>query len=282
MTGGDVSWINVSGSIERVMDMQRLESIESPMGVIARRLDARIPLGDVATQAVLALPHRVRRLRAHELFLREGQRPQTSTVLIDGYLYRHKLVQDGGRQIVAIHIPGDFIDLQNILLDEADHNIQALTAATIAEFPHAEMLDLAFRHPTIGKALWRESLVEASLFREWIANIGRRDARARVAHLLCEMAVRREAAGLGPRDRFELPMTQEQIGDALALTAVHVNRTLRALESDGLIGRSKRAITVADWRGLRAAADFNENYLHLREMAEPAEFGAWGRDGAQA
>lgn len=243
----------------------------SPMGLVARRLDARIPLGETATQAVLAVPHTLRTLRAHQYFLREGEQPKTSTVVVDGYIYRHKFVQDGGRQIVAVHIPGDFIDLQNILLDQSDHNIQALTAATVAEFPHAQMLDLAFRHPTIGKALWRESLVEASLFREWIANIGRRDARARVAHLLCELAVRREAAGLGPRHRFELPMTQEQIGDALALTAVHVNRTLRVLQTDGLIQRSKRAITVADWRGLRAAADFNENYLHIGDMPEPAE-----------
>ncbi|TPG22768.1 Crp/Fnr family transcriptional regulator [Sphingomonas koreensis] len=248
------------------------------MGVIARRLDARIALEDEAVRAIVALPHTIRRLRPNEYFLREGEQPTNSTIVVDGYIYRHKLVQDGGRQIVAVHIPGDFVDLQNILLDESDHNIQALTTATVAEFPHAEMLALAFRHPNIGKALWRESLVEASLFREWIANIGRRDARARVAHLLCEMAVRREAAGLGSRAHFELPMTQEQLGDALALTAVHVNRTLRVLEADGLIERSKRAVTVADWSRLRAVADFNENYLHVREMAEPEEL----RDMARA
>lgn len=243
----------------------------TPMGLIARRLDSRITLSDDAVRAILSVPHQLRVLRPSEYFIREGERPRHSTVVVDGYVYRHKLVQDGGRQIVAVHIPGDFVDLQNILLDEADHNIQALTHATVCEFPHAEMLELAFRHPEIGKALWRESLVEASLFREWIANIGRRDARARVAHLLCELAVRREAAELGSRRSFELPMTQEQIGDALALTAVHVNRTLRVLEADGLIRRAKRSILVADWPALRAVADFNENYLHVREMAEPAE-----------
>jgi CRP-like cAMP-binding protein len=237
------------------------------MAVVARRLSARIPLDDMAIQAILSLPQEMRRLRPHEYLLREGQRPRYSTVVIDGYVFRHKIVQDGGRQVVAVHLPGDFIDLQNILLDKCDHNIQALTSAGLAEFPHAEMLELAFRHPSIGHALWRESLVEASLFREWIANIGRRDARARVAHLLCEIAVRREAAGLGGRDRFELPMSQEQIGDALALTGVHVNRTLRALEIDGLIARSRRAISVIDWQGLRAVADFDESYLHLRELA---------------
>lgn len=254
----------------------------TPMGLIARRLDSRIALGDDAVRAILSVPHQLRTLKPADYFIREGERPKNSTVVVDGYVYRHKLVQDGGRQIVAVHIPGDFVDLQNILLDEADHNIQALTHATVCEFPHAPMLDLAFRHPEIGKALWRESLVEASLFREWIANVGRRDARARVAHLLCELAVRREAAELGSRRSFELPMTQEQIGDALALTAVHVNRTLRVLEADGLIRRSKRSVLVADWAALRAAADFNENYLHVKEMAEPVDIGMEQRLAARA
>ena len=251
-----------------------LDPGDSPMGLIARRLDQRFALDDDAVRAILAVAHGTRKIRPGEYFLREGDRPVNSTIVVEGYIFRHKIVQDGGRQIVAVHIPGDFVDLQNILLDQADHNIQALTAATITEFPHAEMLDLAFRHPAIGKALWREALVEASLFREWIANVGRRDARARVAHLLCEMAVRREAAGLGSRAHFELPMTQEQLGDALALTAVHVNRTLRVLELDGLIRRSKRAVIVGDWARLRAVADFDEKYLHLREMAEPVELAA--------
>jgi CRP-like cAMP-binding protein len=254
----------------------------SPIGVIARRLDARFALDDEAVQAILRVPHRLRALKPGEYFLRENQRPLHSTVVIDGYVYRHKLVRDGGRQIVAIHLPGDFVDLQNILLDEADHNIQALTHASLCEFPHAELLELAFRHPAIGKALWREALVEASLFREWITNIGRRDARARVAHLLCELAVRREAAELGSRQAFELPMTQEQLGDALALTAVHVNRTLRALEADGLIRRSKRAVMVGNWPRLRAAADFDPQYLHLKEMAEPAELAEDDRLSARA
>jgi CRP-like cAMP-binding protein len=246
------------------------DRLPSPMGVIARRLDTRMPLGENATQAILELPHSVRRLRPHDYFVREGQRPHTSTVVIDGYVYRHKFVQDGGRQIVAIHLPGDFIDLQNILLDKSDHNVQALTTAAVAEFEHEALLDLAFRHPPIGKALWRESLIEASLFREWIANIGRRDARARVAHLLCELAVRCEAANMGARDRFVLPMSQEQLGDALALTAVHVNRTLRLLENDGLIARTRRAISISDWPRLRAIADFDETYLHLRVAEPPA------------
>lgn len=121
---------------------------------------------------------------------------------------------------------------------------------------------LAFADPAIGKLLWTESLIEASLFREWIVNIGRRDARSRTAHLLCELALRREIAGLGPRAGFALPMTQEQLGDALGLTAVHVNRTLKTLQAETLIRRSKRAVMIADWDGLSAVGDFTSNYLH--------------------
>lgn len=231
--------------------------------LLALRLQTRGSLDQRDLRAVEALPNSVRAFEANQYLVREGDRPKTCSYLVSGYVFRHKIVADGGRQIVSVHIPGDVIDLQNLLLEQADHNIQALTDTTIAQYAHDEMVDLAFKHPAIGHALWRESLIEASLFREWVANVGRRDARTRTAHLLCELAVRQEAAGLGPRERYELAMTQEQLGDALGLTAVHVNRTLRSLQEDGLIGRSKRSITVADWERLRATADFTSTYLHL-------------------
>jgi CRP-like cAMP-binding protein len=220
-------------------------------------------LSPADAHAVATLPHIVREFEAGQYLLREGDKPKYCSILLRGFAYRHKFVGDGGRQIVSIHIPGDLVDLQNVLLDEADHNIQTLTGASFAAIECEVVMDLAFRNPTIGKALWRESLIEASIFREWIANVGRRDARARTAHLLCELAVRREAAGLGARETYELPMTQEQLGDALGLTAVHVNRTLKTLQDEGLINRSKRSVTVAHWDRLREAADFTTGYLHL-------------------
>ena len=214
-------------------------------------------------RAIAALPHTIRTYEPGQYLLREGDRVRTCTVLIAGFVYRHKIVGDGGRQIVSINLSGDIIDLQNILLSASDHNIQALTTATVAILSPTELLQLAFQRPAIGKVLWTQALIESSLYREWIANVGRRDARARTAHLLCELAIRQEHAGLGPRESFELPMTQEQLGDALGLTAVHVNRTLKSLQNDGLIHRSKRALTVADWSGLSQVADFTTQYLHL-------------------
>ena len=125
-----------------------------------------------------------------------------------------------------------------------------------------------FEFPTldrraIGQALWYDTLVDGSIFREWIANVGRRDARTRIAHLLCEFALRLEAAGLGNHIDWELPMTQEQLADCTGLTPIHVNRMLKVLDKDGLISRTRRAVTVNDWKALARAGDFQSAYLHL-------------------
>jgi CRP-like cAMP-binding protein len=236
---------------------------ETSVEILYKRLNSNFKLGATEQKALSALEMSVREFEPGQYILREGDRPRYCAYLTDGYVYRHKIVGDGGRQIVSIHVPGDFVDVQNILLDYADHNIQALTATTLITVPVDDLMKLAMEHGSINRALWRETLVEASIMREWIANIGRRDARSRTAHMLCEVALRREKAGLGARETFDLPMTQEQLGDALGLTAVHVNRTLKSLENDGLIMRSKRSVTVADWRGLQSVGDFTSNYLHF-------------------
>jgi CRP-like cAMP-binding protein len=129
--------------------------------------------------------------------------------------------------------------------------------------PVEAMRETAFARPSVGMAMWYETLVEASIFREWILNIGRRNARTRIAHLLCEFALRLEIAELGKMTGYTLPITQDQLADAVALTSVHVNRTLMRLEADGLIKRSKREITINDWTQLAKAGDFQPRYLHL-------------------
>lgn len=238
---------------------------ENPLRLLVQRLVSRFALPPAAVDALLDLRFSLRDHLPGQVLLHEGDKVRFCSFVATGFVTRYKLVGDGGRQIVAIHLSGDFVDLQHILLERADHFVQALTPASVVQFPAEALLALAFRHPAIGHALWLESLIEAAIFREWVANVGRRDARARTAHLLCELATRREAAGLGSVGTFELPMTQEQLGDALGLTSVHINRTLRTLGAEGLIRRSKRAVTVADWPGLQRVGDFNPNYLHLSD-----------------
>jgi CRP-like cAMP-binding protein len=230
---------------------------------MAKKLQHSRPLSDDDREALCALPHRVLDFRPHEYIVREGDRPKQSCLMISGFSIRHKVAGNGGRQIFSIHMKGDLADLQNSLLGTADHNLQALSHVQVAAIPVEAIQEIAFARPAIGRAMWYETLVDGSIFREWTLNVSRRNAKTRAAHLLCEFALRLELAGLGERCDYELPMTQEQLGDALGLTSVHTNRTLMALAEDGLITRTQRSVRIEDWMGLMAAGDFDPAYLHL-------------------
>lgn len=236
-----------------------------------RKLRTRAPLNDLDCDAIRKLSFTRRGYEAPGYVLREGEPARKScSFIISGLAFRQKLTAEGARQIVSIHMAGDFLDLQHLFLHHADHSVQALNRLECAEIEREALQELAWRHPAIGRAMWTDGLVDASMFREWILNVGRRDARTRVAHLLCEFALRMEAAGIAQHQGYELPMTQEQIGDAVGLTPVHVNRTLRALAADGLIQRDRRHISFANWEAIRVAADFSALYLHLDHQASPA------------
>lgn len=239
----------------------------SPLAPLVRKLLLHASLDEQDQKAILALPHAARQVEAGRYIVREGDKPTHCCLVVTGFAIRHKLVEGGGRQIVNIHLAGDMVDLQNSLLAVADHNVQTLTRTQAAFIPREALIELAFDRPAVGKALWLETLVEASIAREWIANVGRRDARARIAHLLCEFAYRLNAVGLGEKSDYQLPMTQEQLADTVGLTSVHVNRTLKALDADGLTTRSNRAITINDWKRMAEAADFRSTYLHLPQEA---------------
>ena len=221
-------------------------------------------------QAVLGLPHTIKRLEQSHYIVREFDRAEFACVMLSGLSIRHMIVAGGQRQIVAVHLRGEIVDLQNSLLKTSDHSVQMLTRGTIAMIPSAEVQRIAYERPAVGKAMWIDTLVDGSIFREWVANIGRRDARTRIAHLLCELSLRLKVAGLGEQDNYEMPLTQEQLADATGLTPVHVNRSIKSLEADKLIERSSpRSITIGDWRKLADYGDFNSQYLHLQD-GEPA------------
>jgi CRP-like cAMP-binding protein len=216
--------------------------------------------------AILGLPHRTRRLERHGFIMREREKTTHSCLLLSGFAIRYKIVAGGARQIVAIHMKGDLVDLQNSFLGVADHSVQVITDSEVAFMPREAVQALAFARPAVGMAMWYDTLVDGSVFREWIANVGRRDSLTRIAHLLCEFSLRLKLAGLGEESNYSLPMSQEQLADCTGLTSVHVNRTLKALESHGLIERkSSRSITIGDWRKLAEAGDFDSTYLHLRD-----------------
>jgi CRP-like cAMP-binding protein len=232
-----------------------------------RRLQLRAPLSEEGRRAVRDLPFTFRSLEPSSYIVREGEPPAHCALVLGGFAYRHKITGDGARQILSVHMAGEFLDLQNSFLEVADHNVQALTRIEVANIPVPALQRLAREHVDVGRAMWIDTLIDAAIFREWIVNVGRRDSLTRIAHLLCELALRFEEAGLASRERYELPMTQEQLADATGLTPVHVNRVLKELGRLGLIDRNKRAVAIGDWEGLRNVGDFSPRYLHLPAAA---------------
>jgi CRP-like cAMP-binding protein len=246
---------------------------DPPLELMVHRLEALSPLEEADRAAIIALPHSLKTVKAKQFIIREGDAAESSCLLRSGFATRHKSLANGSRQIVSVHMTGDMVNLQNSLLKTADHSVQALTEAEVAFIPGKAIVALASARPAVAIAMWLDTLIDGAVFREWIANVGRRDAKARTAHLLCEFAIRQERAGLATRNRYDLPLTQEQLADALGLTPVHVNRTLKALEKARLIAREKRTVTITDWDAVRKVGDFDPSYLFL-ELAEEARSAA--------
>ena len=218
---------------------------------------------DAADEAALrALPLRTSKAPAGHDLVHEGESTAEVCLLVEGFACRQKRARDGGRQIVSFHLPGDILGLERLLFDRADDELQTITPARLAWIPIAELRRVALERPAINDAFWRDTLVDSAVFREWCLNIGQRDAKARIAHLLCEFAARYEAAGLGTADRFDLPMSQELIADATGLTSVHVNRMLRELDREGVMIRNQREVRITDRERMCEIADFHPQYLH--------------------
>lgn len=239
-------------------------SSAQPLAPLVRMLSRHRAMTEADCLAVLDLPRSIRDVPRDTLFVRQGDSTPQCTVLLSGYMFRQKIVtREGRRQILGVQFPGEIIDLQNSLLDRADHNVQALTRCSVAVIPVEALLNLAFERPGAGRAFWTASLIDGAIFRELAASLGRRDARSRIAHFLCEFGIRAEYAGLGRRSAFELPMTQDHIADAMGLTPIHVNRSLRHLDTEGLIVRSSRSILIPDFDALAEVGDFSTDYLHI-------------------
>ena len=200
-----------------------------------------------------------------ELFA-EGETSGECRMLLQGQAFRHKTLADGRRQIMCYHVPGDFLDFQRLFLG-LDYSVTALTACELALIPRANLAAVMDAHPRVAQALWRITLVESAVFREWMVGMGRRTAYARIAHLLCEVVTRMGAAGLMHGDRCRFAATQTHLADSLGLSVVHTNRVLQALRRDGLIDLRGRELVVLDWKGLQTAGEFDRAYLHLGEPA---------------
>lgn len=195
----------------------------------------------------------------------EGDRPTNSFVVLDGVVCSYKHTGAGKRQITSFFVAGDLPDLHGIHLSVMDCSFSSMTPGRLGSIPHSALRRICEQRPRVATAFWRSTLIDAAIYREWVTNVGRRDAYARTAHLLCELIVRLRFAGRIEDHVADLPITQAAFGDAVGLSAVHVNRTLQALRGDGLIATSGSKLRALDWPGLVQAGEFDPTYLHLKD-----------------
>lgn len=233
--------------------------------LLIAKLRAIAALPNSAEQALLALPFRLKSFAENTDIVRQGDRPGECAVLVEGFACRYKLLGEGQRQIMSFHIPGDMPDLQSLHLPVMDHSLMALTPTKLAFVPHLALNEITRTYPEIAAAFWRDTLIDAAVFREWLAGVGRRTAHQRIAHVICEVYVRLRSVGLTQNGSFQLPVTQAELGDSLGLSTVHVNRVLQDLRRDGLISSKGRFVVIENWEELKAAGDFDAGYLHLKD-----------------
>lgn len=234
---------------------------------LIRKLSLWGDLGAEDRYALARLPLHVRECPENADIIREGETASECCLVLEGLVCRYRLLSGGARQILSFHPPGDVVDFQSLFLRARDHSIGALTPSRLAAIPHAALHDLLETRPGVARAFWRETLVDAAIARSWLAGVGRRNARQRLAHMICELFVRTRVIDMGQSDGFDLAATQPELGDCLGLSAVHVNRVFQELKRDGLISSQGRFIRILDWEGLRRAADFDATYLHLAQGA---------------
>ncbi|TDR85307.1 Crp/Fnr family transcriptional regulator [Enterovirga rhinocerotis] len=230
--------------------------------VLARKLEAFGPLPDDDRCLLDAAVSSPRLIGADEDIVREGDPTGDVHLVVEGFACRYKLLKNGDRQIVAFLVPGDICDMHVFILRAMDHSIATLSPARVVDIPRARILEMTER-PALARAFWWATLVDEAILREWLLNIGQREAEGRIAHLICELHARLKLVGLADGDRFALPITQAEIGDALGLSAIHVNRSLQSLRAQNLLTLRYRELVILDPDRLRTLGEFTPNYLHL-------------------
>jgi CRP-like cAMP-binding protein len=230
---------------------------------LTRKLSHYAPLSESDRQVLDTLISREEHFPADVDLIAEGMVPRSVFVLKVGMAIRYRSLADGGRQIMTFLIPGDLCDVHAFLLKAMDHSVATITSVRIARIAREDMLDLFSRRPRISAALWWSSLQEEAILRERIVSLGRRDARGRIAYILCELLWRHAAVGLTNGGTFRLPLTQTELGDTLGLTPVHVNRILKEFRERGLITMERKMLNLLDIEGLQEIADFDKSYLHF-------------------
>lgn len=231
--------------------------------LLVRNLGARDTLDADEIACLKDIIKRERVVAVDEDIASEGSRPNESTLLVDGIAARYRVLKDGKRQITALHVPGDFVDLHAFMLKTMDHGVVALSPCRVATTAHRELTVVTQTRPHLTRMLWLSTVIDGAIHREWIVAMGRRSKKAHLAHLICELFTRLEIVGMVDGQSFKLPLSQVETADVLGLSLVHLNKTLQTLRGDGVVRWEDRVITILDWSQLTRLAEFDTGYLNL-------------------
>lgn len=227
-----------------------------------RRLAAVVSLSSGAQAAILSSLTQTRHFRAREHIMRDGARDGSVQVLLRGFAYRHRYRPDGTRQITAFLVPGDICDFGFLSHSTVSQNVIALPASSVGQLDLSQLAGMVEKHPEIMTGILRCAAIEQSTMQELLVSVGGRTALHRVAHMLCEMHYRLSKVDLVDAEgSFGFPLTQSELGDALGLSTVHINRKIQVLRREGLAIWRDKTITLPDPQALRALCSFDPTYL---------------------
>ncbi len=239
---------------------------DDPINGLVLKLRARDKLSDREADVLRSAIAEIQQFPAGRTLVAAGTPVSLSTLLIEGMIARYKDLSDGQRQIMELHVAGDFVDLHGFLLKRLDHNVGALTPVRVAYVPHDRLAQITAEEPHLSRLLWLSTLMDSAIQREHILSMGRRPALARVGHLLCELYTRLKLIGHADESGFSLPLTQLDLADATGLTAIHVNRMLRQLREQGILTFRGGRVEIQDWLRLSRMSDFDPAYLYLEHQ----------------
>lgn len=226
-------------------------------------LQARDSVSAREAEILRSIIVRERRFGVDEDIVIEGSRPNYSTLLLDGIAARYKVLEDGRRQITALHVAGDFVDLHAFPLKTMDHGIVALSACHTGFADHGDLKRVTETEPHLTRLLWLLTVIDGAIHREWIVAMGRRSKKSHLAHLFCELFLRLQVVGQTSNKSFSFPLTQAELADVLGVSMVHLNKTLRLLRDENLLDWVSRSVTIHDWGGLVRIAEFDPDYLNF-------------------
>jgi CRP-like cAMP-binding protein len=238
-----------------------------PHKKLIARLQAVLGVSEHDGAALATMPHQIKTFAPGEYIWHQGDNTARCTIVMSGFLASEKVIA-ARNQILSIYLPGDIPDLHTLHLPVMEHDLSSIGTSTVASVSHSFLTDTLMKSPALMRAFWRETIIDAAIYRAWVGSLGSLRSLPRLAHLICELAARLEIVGLLKNDSFEFPFRQQNLADACGLSSVHVNRTVQELRQRGLIECEGRVIHLLKRRELEALAEFNPDYLHVGKYAD--------------